>query len=129
MSLSSKSAECAKYNYLLQLAQDQVRALEAEDMFGFDRILKAKGVLIEGLVDARNLVASDTVIAKQVAQIQELDKTAQRLLYRKVGRIMREMSELQQFRKAKRAYGRSTALLPSIMRFRPDESSFLDRRS
>jgi hypothetical protein len=128
MSLASKNTERAKYGYLLQLAHDQVKALEAEDMFGFDRILKAKGVLIASLVDARTLIAGDPILRKQVTQIQELDKTAQRLLYRKMGRIMREMSELQQFKKAKRAYARPAAT-PTVTRFRPDESSFLDRRS
>ena len=131
MSLASKSTECAKYGYLLQLARDQVKALETDDMFGFDRILSAKHVLIESLVDARSLISTDPVLSKQVAQIQELDKTAQRLLYRKVGRIMREMSELQQYKKAHRAYGRERpcAAAPSIIRFRPDESNFVDRRS
>ncbi len=128
MSLASQSTERAKYGYLLQLASDQVRALEEEDIFGFDRILKAKSVLIESLVDARNLVAGDPILRKQVAQIQELDKTAQRLLYRKMGRIMREMSEIQQFKKAKRAYARPSAPA-NVTRFRPDEATFLDRRS
>ncbi len=129
MSLATKGTERAKYGYLLQLAQDQVKALEAEDMFGFDRILSAKRVLIESLVDARALITGDPVLSKQVTQIQELDKTAQRLLYRKVGRIMREMSELQQYKKARHAYAPPVAAAPTVMRLRPDESRFLDRRS
>ena len=104
MSLSSRSAERAKYGYLLQLAREQIQALESDDLFAFDRILAAKRTLIESLTDGRTLVAADPVLQKQVTLIQEIDATAQRLLYRKVGKIMREMAELQQFKKARRAY-------------------------
>ena len=97
-----RGTERAKYGYLLQLAQDQIQALESDDLFAFDRILAAKRALIEGLVDARSLVSADPVLRKQAPQIQELDETAQRLLYRKVGRIMREMAELQQFKRPAR---------------------------
>jgi hypothetical protein len=128
MSLNSKSAERAKYGYLLQLANDQVKALDADDHFAFKRILAAKRTIIEGLVDGRSLVASDPVLRKQVNQIQELDKIAQRLLYRKVGKIMREMAELQQYKKAHSAYGHA-APPPNFTRMRPNESTFLDRRS
>jgi hypothetical protein len=128
MSLSSKSAERAKYDYLLELARDQIKALESDDVFAFDRILSAKRTLIEGLVDARNLVATDPVLQKQVTQIQDLDKMAQKLLYRRLGRVMREMAELQQFKKARGAYGRTAASTPH-RRFRPGEATFLDQRS
>ena len=125
MSLSSRSAERAKYGYLLQLAREQIQALETDDLFAFDRILAAKRTLIESLTDGRTLVASDPVLQKQVAQIQEIDASVQRLLYRKVGKIMREMAELQQFKKARRAYG----LRPSPKHFSPDTPKFLDRHS
>ena len=128
MSLATKSTECAKYGYLLQLARDQIKALESEDMFAFDRILDAKRALIESLVDGSTMLANDPVLRTQVAQIQEMDKTAQRLLYRKVGRIMREMAELQQFKKAKRAYARPSGVA-TVQHFRPAESGFLDQRS
>ncbi|MBV9851009.1 MAG: hypothetical protein JO250_15165 [Armatimonadetes bacterium] len=128
MSLSSRSAERAKYDYLLQLAREQIQVLESDDLFAFDRILMAKRTLIESLVDGRTLMAADPSLRTLVTQVQDLDKTAQRLLYRKVGRIMREMAELQQFKKAKRAYGRSVQP-PAMLRFTPEASSFLDRRS
>ena len=125
MSLASTGAERAKYGYLLQLAREQVQALETDDLFAFDRILAAKRTLIESLTDGRSMMSSDPSLRNVVTQVQELDKTAQRLLYRKVGKIMREMSELQQFKKARRAYGPR----PSLLRFTPDAPQFLDRRS
>ena len=128
MSLATNSAERAKYGYLLQLAREQIQALESDDLFAFDRILAAKRALIESLRDARALVASDPVLGKQVTQIQEMDAAAQRLLYRKVGKIMREMSELQQFKKARRAYA-PAAPRPARLRLAPDSPSLLDRRS
>ena len=128
MSLASRSAERAKYDYLLQLAREQIQTLEADDLFAFDRILAAKRTLIESLVDGRALMAADPTLRALVTQVQELDKTAQRLLYRKVGRIMREMAELQQFKKAKQAYGRS-APPAGLLRFTPEAPRFLDQRS
>ena len=128
MSLASNSAERAKYGYLLQLAREQVQALESDDFFAFDRIIAAKRALIGSLVGARALLAVDPLLQKQVTQIQELDAAAQRLLYRKVGRIMREMAELQQFKKAHRAYRRPERR-PVPARFAPDASSYMDRRS
>ena len=63
-------------------------------------------------------------------QIQECDHSAQRLLYRKVGRIMRALSELQQARKARRAYvtGGSSAT-PGASPFRPGTPRFIDQQS
>lgn len=127
MSLASSSAERAKYGYLLQLARDQVQALNSDDTFAFDRILAAKRALIDSLVDAREMIAADPVLRTQVTQIQELDKTAQRLLYRKIGRVMREMAELQQFKKAHRAYARPQTRKPQ--RFQAEGANFLDRQS
>ncbi len=127
MSLASSGAERAKYGYLLQLAREQVQALEADDMFAFDRILAAKQTLIGSLTDGRALLAADPALRRQVTQIQEMDRTAQRLLYRKVGRVMREMAELQQFKKARRAYG--PRALPPAQRLQPGAASFLDQRS
>ena len=125
MSLTSQSAERAKYGYLLQLAREQIQALESDDLFAFDRILAAKRTLIESLVDGRGMMASDPSLRTLVTQVQELDRAAQRLLYRKVGRVMREMAELQQFKKARRAYGQRPALRCLV----PDTPAFLDRRS
>ena len=102
--LATGNTERAKFGYLLELSQEQVQALECDDMFAFDRILAAKRTLIESLSDARGLLAADPTLAGVVTRIQDADKMAQRLLYRKVGRIMREMNELNQQKKARGAY-------------------------
>jgi len=109
MSLTSAFNERAKYNYLLQLSSEQIRALKLGDMPTFDRILAAKRAIIDSLIDAKNLVNSDSALRTMVEQIVQNDKTAERLLYRKVGYIRRQLSEINQFKKARRAYGRNSA--------------------
>ena len=105
--------EVAKFDYLLQLAHAQIEALESDDLFAFDRILVAKRQLIESLTDAHSLVNADPALATMVARIQDADKAAQRLLYRKVGKIMREMSEINLQKKARGAYTQSVPQITS----------------
>lgn len=129
MSLTTGGAERAKYGYLLQLSQDQIQALESDDLYGFDRILAAKRTLIESLRDARGLIAGDPALATIVQHIQDSDKAAQRLLYRKVGAIMRQMSELQQQTKARRAYQQSAGRGASpVAQFAPSAPRFVDQK-
>lgn len=130
MSLSSNSAERAKYGYLLQLAQDQIFALESEDFFAFDRVLAAKRTLIESLVGGADFIRTDPALSSIVAQIEDRDQAAQRLLYRKIGRVMREMAEIQQHKKAGRAYRRpASSCIPTVHPISPDAPQFLDRAS
>jgi hypothetical protein len=130
MSLMTGNAERAKFGYLLELSQEQIKALESEDMFAFDRILAAKGAIIESLRDTRSLMAADPTLAGVVTRIQDADKLAQRLLYRKVGRIMREMNELNQQTKARSAYQATRPLVKSRpLGFLPDTPSYMDTKS
>ncbi len=130
MSLATNSAERAKFGYLLQLAHEQIKALEMGDMNAFDRILAAKRSLITGLTNAREMIEADSTLEGVVIQIQECDQTAQRLLYRKTGRIMRELSELQQAKKARRAYYKSAQAAPRrAYPFQPDTPRFIDQKS
>jgi hypothetical protein len=117
MSLMTSNTERAKYGYLLQLSQDQIKALEVDDLFAFDRILSAKRSVIESLSDSQTLVAADPTLVTLVSEIEDTDKAAQRLLYRKLGRIMREMSELNQ---VKRSGNRS---IPEQLGATPEEAS------
>jgi hypothetical protein len=130
LSLATGSVERAKFVFLLELSQEQIQALECDDMFALDRILAAKRTLIESLNDARGVLAADPTLAAVVTRIQDADKMAQRLLYRKVGRIMREMNELSQQKKARGAYqptsGREAA---KPIGFLPDTPSYLDVKS
>jgi len=130
MSLATGGTERAKFGYLLDLSREQIQALECDDMFAFDRILAAKRTLIESLRDARGVFAADPTLASVVTQIQDADKMAQKLLYRKVGRIMREMNELNQQKKARGAY-RTTPSREGTkpLGFLPDTPSYLDVKS
>lgn len=130
MSLASANSEREKFDYLLQLAQEQIKALEADDMYGFDRILAARKTIIDSLVDAPGQLAADSTLQSVVTNIQDCDKSAQRLLYRKVGRIMRAMSELHQAKKARRAYFNASAGLPSLLsQFQSEPARFMDQKS
>lgn len=130
MSLASHSADRAKFGYLLQLAQEQIKALEMGDMDAFKRILAAKRTLINGLTNAHAMIQADPSLAGVATQIQECDQAALRLLYRKTGRIMRELSELQQAKKARRAYFKSAQAAPRrAYPFQADTPRFIDQRS
>jgi hypothetical protein len=130
MSLAGAQSERVKFSYLLQLAQEQIKALETDDHFSFERILASRRTLIDSFIDPHGQVEADPALKTMVMHIQECDKTAMRLLYRKMGKIMRLMSELQQNKKARQAYEspiRRSA--PAAAIFQPDASRFLDQKS
>jgi len=129
MSLATGNAERAKFGYLLELAQEQVAALETDDLYAFDRILSAKRTIIESMHDTRSLLAADPTLEGVVARIQDADKMAQKLLYRKVGRIMREMDTLNRQKKARGAYESDNSPAKRSIGFLPDTPSYLDAKS
>ena len=129
MSIATGNTERAKFGFLLELSQEQVQALETDDLFAFDRILAAKRTIIESLHDARSVMAADPTLAAVVTRIQDADKMAQRLLYRKVGKIMREMNELNQHKKARGAYRPTSGRMAKPIGFLPDTPSYLDVKS
>jgi len=125
MSLAATGGDREKFDFLLQLSLEQVRALEADDMNAFDHILAAKNAVVSSFQDARALVASDSTLAGVILHIQDADKTAQRLLYRKTGCVMRQLTEIGRLNRARCGYqspGGVRADLPP-----PDASRFLDR--
>lgn len=126
MSLATGNSERAKFGYLMELAQEQITALETDDLIAFDRILGAKRAIIESMHDTRSLLAADPTLEGVVAHIQDADKMAQKLLYRKVGRIMREMDSLNRQKKAHGAYGADRPPAKRIIGFLPDTPSYLD---
>ena len=130
MSLATRNTERTKFKHLLELSHRQIEALESNDMLAFDQILAAKRTLIESLQDARGVFAADPTLESVVSRIQDADKAAQRLLYRKVGEIMREMNSLNQQEKARGAYRREKlSSLPKPVGFMPDTPMFMDARS
>lgn len=100
----STGSDRDKFDALLHLALEQVQALETDNFSEFDRIMAAKDTVIASFRDARGLSASDLAIAGIIQQIQEADKAAQHLLYRKTGLLMREMTAIQQQKQARHAY-------------------------
>lgn len=130
MSLATRHAERGKFKRLLELSGRQVAALEADDMLAFDGILAEKRAVIESLQDARGLFALDPTLESVVSRIEDADRAAQRLLYQKVGQIMREMNSLNQQEKARGAYRREhPAASPKPVGFLPDTPMFMDVRS
>jgi hypothetical protein len=130
MSLTARNAERTKLKRLLELSQQQIKTLEADDMLAFDEVLAEKRVLIESLPDGRAALAADPSLGSVVSRIQDADKAAQRLLYQKVGLIMREMNRINQQEKARSAYRRETpAGPPKPIGFLPNSPTFIDARS
>jgi len=129
MSTAAANTERAKFGYLLELSQEQVQALECDDMFAFDRILAAKRIIIESLTDVRSTMAADPTLTGVVTRIQDADKMAQRLLYRKVGQVMRQMDELNRQEKARGAYQTKAAPQRRPLGLLPDTPSYVDMKS
>ena len=130
MSLTACDRERAKFKSLLELSQQQIKTLESDDLLRFDEILAEKRTLIESLVDTRSSVTADTVLESLVARIEDADKAAQRLLYSKVGVIMREMNRVNQQERARGAYLREApAAAAKPLGFLPDTPMFMDVRS
>ena len=130
MSLTARNHERTKFKTLLDLSQQQIKALEADDMLQFDEILAQKRTLIESLVDTRGSVTADTMLESLVSRIEDADKAAQRLLYAKVGVIMREMNRVNQQERARGAYRREApSAAPKPLGFLPDTPMFIDARS
>lgn len=126
MSLATGNSERAKFGYLMDLALEQITALETDDLIAFDRILGAKRSIIESMRDTPSLLAADPTLEGIVIQIQDADKMAQKLLYRKVGRIMREMDTLNRQKKARGAYDADRISTKRTIGFLPDTPSYLD---
>ena len=129
MSLTARNAERTKLKRLLELAQQQIKTLESDDMLAFDGILAEKRDLIESLPNGRAILTADPSLESVVARIQDADKAAQRLLYQKVGLVMREMNRVNRQEKARGAYHQdlpAPARPPGLL---PDTSMFMDVRS
>jgi hypothetical protein len=130
MSLAANTSEREKYYQLLQLAQDQIKALEMDDLFEFDRIMAVKDDVIRSMGDSTGLLDVDPALANVCAEIQDRDKTAMRLLFDRLGRLKRQISELNQYQTARNAYRVSAQQLTEQGRiFANGAPRFLDRKT
>lgn len=129
MSLRNSLSERAKYTYLLQLSQEQIHAIERNDMNTFDQILLAKGALIESLGDARELIASDPSVAAVIERIKASELEAQRKLNGLLNDIKKKLNVVHGIKQARRAYRRFTPVAHGSYDFRLDKTvpRFIDR--
>ena len=104
MSLAANTTEREKYYQLLKLTQEQIKALEMDDLFEFDRIMAVKDEILSSLGDTTGLLEADPALATVCAEIQDRDKAAMRLLFDRLGRLKRQISELNQYQTARSAY-------------------------
>jgi hypothetical protein len=130
MSLSAYSTEREKYYLLLQLSQEQIKALEMDDLFEFDRIMQAKDDIIRSFGATSGLIDADPALASICSEIQARDTTAMRLLFDRLGKLKRQIAELNQYQTARNAY-RSTANVtaPQARIFANNTPRFIDRHS
>ncbi len=130
MSLAARSAERATLKRLLELALSQVGALEADDLPAFDAILTEKRTLTQSLKNGPAILVADPSLETLVARIQDADKAAQRLLYQKVGIVMREINRVNRQEQARGAYHQAKpSAAPKPIGFLPDTPRFMDVRS
>ena len=130
MSLAARNAERATLKRLLELAQQQMQMLEADDLLAFDAILAEKHTLIKTLKNGPAILAADPSLETLVVRIQDADKAAQRLLYQKVGFVMREMNRVNRQEQARGAYHQAApSAAPKPLGFLPNTPRFMDVRS
>ena len=129
MSLAARSTERAALKRLLELALSQVAALEADDLPAFDAILSEKRTLMKTLQNGSAILAADPSLETLVSRIQDADKAAQRLLYQKVGFVMREINRVNRQEQARGAYRQVPSAAPKPVGFLPDTPMFMDVRS
>lgn len=130
MSLAAHATEREKYYHLRQLAQDQIKALEMDDLFEFDRIMAEKDEVIRSMGSTDGLLEADPALAGVCTEIKDRDKTAMRLLFDRLGRLKRQISELNQYQTARNAYNnvaKSTSEQGRV--FANDAPRFVDKRS
>ncbi len=129
MSLAARSTERTALKRLLELALNQVTVLEADDLPAFDAIMAEKRTLTKRLQNGPAILAADPSLETLVARIQDADKAAQRLLYQKVGFVMREINRVNRQEQARGAYRQAPSAAPKPIGFLPDTPMFMDVRS
>jgi hypothetical protein len=122
MSNRTPLSERAKYNYLLQLSTEQIKAIDCGDMQGFDRILVAKGAIIQSLADVAPLLASDPTLPGVIAQIKANEVAAQDHLQARMREVKDKLGQVAAKRTARNAYRRFTPFTEAGYDFRKDKS-------
>jgi hypothetical protein len=118
-----------KFERLRRLSEEQIRAIEANDMERVDGILAAKGVLIQTLSCATLAGSLDPELLSLLDQIKKTEKQAQSMLEAKLSGIGSELREIHGKKIAQGAYFRLSPIGPHGYDFRRDQSlpRFIDR--
>ncbi|MDR3707237.1 MAG: hypothetical protein P4L33_02975 [Capsulimonadaceae bacterium] len=129
MAITRNLSERAKYTYLLQLSQEQIRAIERNDMHAFDQILLAKGSIIESLADPAELIKADPSLETIIERLKASEIEAQEKLNVLLNEIKTKLNTAQSYKQARHAYRRFTPIGTSGYDFRLDKTipRFIDR--
>ena len=104
MSPTELLIEVNKFEEILKLSRLQMAYLKVDDYESFDTILAKKGAIIATLVNAR-LVTESSDVARAVSdQIRLQEDQTYRVLYQKTGKIMGELSKIQNAKNVRAAY-------------------------
>ncbi len=122
MSTRNALTERSKYTYLLQLSLEQIRAIDSGDLQGFDRILLAKGALIQSLSDVQPLIALDPSLAAVIDQIKSNEIVAQDRLQTRMKEVKESLNAVQVKQTARNAYRRFTPFNENGYDFRKDKT-------
>lgn len=122
--------ERAKYVYLLQLCREQIRIARDGEMSALDRIMQAKQILIDSLVDPRTQLAKDPSLVTVVDQIKQAEQESQAILQARIDVVKGKLTELNQHQGARQAYRRFPTGAMRL-RFPVDQYTprFIDRAS
>jgi hypothetical protein len=130
MSLAAHATEREKYYRLRELARKQIYAIEADDFFEFDRIMAEKDEVIATMGSTEGLLDADPALVTVCDEIRERDKTAMRLLFDRLGRLKRQITELHQYQTARNAYRAAAKPATEAERiFANNAPRFVDKRS
>jgi flagellar biosynthesis/type III secretory pathway chaperone len=93
-----------KYNYLLELALEQLRAIECGDQKRLQLIIEQKWSLIRSLSGTKELMTKEPTLPGIIERIQKADKLAETRLAARMGTVREQLCQINKRRSAKRVY-------------------------
>jgi hypothetical protein len=111
-----------KLRYLLKLSQEQIAAIQREDMDRVDRILAAKGALIETISNVKLAVSINPEVEELVEEIKKNEEKAQEMLEFRLHAIQNELITVRKQKKARGAYFKFASIGSDGYDFRKDET-------
>jgi hypothetical protein len=96
----------SKFESILELSEDQLKALQCGNMPGFQHALAAKGAVIESMVGALTKPITDPIILAMVTKIQENEQKSESLIRQRLEGTRNELIKHEQTRSATKVYGK-----------------------